>query len=506
MKILSAIILCFLFVIAQAQHTAHWKVATKGGDGHVIYPAMVDGDTLAINGNLSTWSYCSMSQLQFSCNNPLVIINFNSQVQMTNGFQFIGCRGIKLTGSGAIGVQYGFKIVGNGGGVPVTYQDTCSCMEADSMDISNCLSAFWCKNEQDCRPGINYPFGLFHIYVHDCYMHHCQAGGDMMYFGSTDPYGVSRSIVCNGVIVHPRPSRLGWIRISNNIIDSAGRQAIQINNGDTGYIVISGNQIRRAGWGMEVNQGNGIFIGQGTKNDSIYKNTIRQTWQHSYWCYGYGLNVTFGNNCDSSGMIAGFVNFAESPFEISGVPNTGRSNFSYMCDTFGTHSSDPSHYKLAIDNSMGNILNTGNSYCDALPVYNPQNVSYSSTCTSCAVTPPDTVCTTTVIVHDSLVLGHFTRVINYTDTIIGADSIWYTFVNTSPYKMIHHKIATTIVFLDSLQHYDSAYICHLCTPPHDTTICVITGFIDNVPLGDFALRRRWNKPYIDEYFKKPTNE
>jgi hypothetical protein len=464
-----------------AQHTAHWKVATKGADGHVQFSGLVSGDTLAIDGNLSTWSYCFMGQLQFDCNNPLTIININGQVKMTNGFNLVGCRGIKITGSGAIGVRYGFYVNSGGGGVPVSLQDTCNCIEVDSMEIYNCLSAVWCKNEQDCRSGINYPFGLFHIYVHDCYMHHCQAGGDMMYFGSTDPYGVSRSIVCNGVTVSPRPSRLGWIKISNNIIDSAGRQAIQVNNCDTGYCVISGNQIRRAGWGLESNQGNGIFIGQGTKDDSVYNNTIRQTWQHSYWCYGYGNNITFGNNCDSSGLLGTNVNFAESPFEISGVPNTGFATFSYRCDVFGTHSSDPQHYKLAIDNSLGNIINTGNVYCDTLPVYNPQNVAYSTTCTgSCDTTQiPDTVCTTTTIIHDSLVLGHFTRTIIYNDTIFGQDSSWYTYSKQGKLKYRHTKTAILqIIVLDSLQHYDSVYTCHNCTPPHDTTICVIIGFLE----------------------------
>ena len=117
MKIIFVLILWVIIMNVDAQHTAHWKVATKGADGHVQFSGLVSGDTLAIDGNLSTWSYCFMGQLQFDCNNPLTIININGQVKMTNGFNLVGCRGIKITGSGAIGVRYGFYVNSGGGGV-----------------------------------------------------------------------------------------------------------------------------------------------------------------------------------------------------------------------------------------------------------------------------------------------------------------------------------------------------------------------------------------------------
>lgn len=392
------------------------KYATRNGDGSVGYPSgIVSGDTIYIPTGDYTSAY--MGNKTF---NPAVVIRaYTGEVRMTNGFAFDNVSGVIVDGTGIPGVKYGFKITGRdiNRDVALSVFNLGSFVEFKNIEVSHIMSAVWIKDEQKCSQ--NYPNGFFHYNIHDCYFHNC--GLDMLYIGSTDPYGTARSIVCSGNTIRPRPARVGDIWIHNNIFDTANRQVLQINNCDTLGALVENNILKHSGFGMGSNQGVLLFYGQGTQNTITRNNTFISSWQHNLWSYAYGNNQIYNNTFDSSGIVPGGTNYSENPIVISGVYNSDGSgnpqkgNFNIQNNTIGSHSSDPDKNDVWIDNSKGYLNLSGNTICNSGKVYNPQSVPYTN---NCAPPSADSTTITVSVTHDTIKLVHFDTTFRYVDTVI----------------------------------------------------------------------------------------
>lgn len=434
------------------------KYATRNADGSIGYPAgIVAGDTIYIDGSLGTYTGGYMGNKTF---NPAIVIKpLNAQVKLTNGFAFDNMIGWKLDGTGIPGVKYGFKITGPNlnSGVAISVFNLGQFGEVANVEVSHVMSAVWIKDEQKCS--LNYPNGFFHYNIHDCYFHN--TGLDMLYIGSTDPYGVSRSIVCGGVTMHPRPARVGDIWVHNNFFDSANRQVLQINNCDTLGALVENNTFKHAGFGMEGNQGVLLFYGQGTKNTITRNDTFVSSWQHNLWCYAYGDNQIYNNIFDSSGIVPAGTNYSENPIVISGVPNTEKANFNIHNNTIGIHSSDPDKTNgVWLDNTKGNLALSGNVICSSGTVYNPQKVPYSSTCSD---NGDDSVIVVVTVTHDTLKPVHYDTLFGSKDTvIINAVKTKILPQNDGRYRLVvlfDAPVDSTIKYIVRLP-YDSVQIVH----------------------------------------------
>ncbi|MEJ0033785.1 MAG: hypothetical protein WDO15_27145 [Bacteroidota bacterium] len=102
---------------------------------------MKPGDVICVNsGSTGTIQF---SNIKGSATNPVTIKNCGGQVSIggtsaQNGFLFFSSRYVHLTGAGAAGVNYGFKVTATASGSQgVAYVGLSSDIEVDHMEIAN---------------------------------------------------------------------------------------------------------------------------------------------------------------------------------------------------------------------------------------------------------------------------------------------------------------------------------------------------------------------------------
>lgn len=271
------------------------KVFVGTGNGVYIKSGVNPGDTVELKGN---FTYFSFDSLKGTVEKPIVFVN-NGRVWLERGFGMNDVQNIKIVGSAG----YGFFIQGiekSGSGVSIGRHS--SNIEISGVEIANKNYGFWIKNEADCDVTLNYPnWTLDNIKVHDCYIRQMDSQG--FYMGSTDPNNLDRSITCNGVTRNYAPTRLGNIKIYNNIIDSTGRPGIQLSGAMTGNNEIYGNKISNCGLQYDDAQGTGISLGGYTRayvHDNIITNTY--TWGIAS-LGGSGLVRIENNTINNSGWV-----------------------------------------------------------------------------------------------------------------------------------------------------------------------------------------------------------
>lgn len=268
----------------------------NGGDNGFFtsnYPA-VPGDTIVLNAGDNNRSYFAMNYLRGTKANPIVIINEGGQVILTAGFDFKNAHFVKLTGTGAAGVEYGFKVIG-GTGVAIGFSERSEGIEIENVETYNNIYALWFKQDPSSVDSLNYPaFVMDGLKVH--HTKHGKIGQDGFYIGNTTSIN---GISIGGITRYP--FRVANIDIYDNILDSANRTAIQ--SGETYHGWIRDNTITRCGYEYVQDQGNGISIGGQSFDIHVVRNKIKYTFLYGIMNFGKGKNYIEGNEIDSCGFL-----------------------------------------------------------------------------------------------------------------------------------------------------------------------------------------------------------
>src|SRR6185312_5355952 len=182
------------------------------------------GDTFVIKSGNNPYTYLSFDGIHGTAAHPIVIINEDGQVKMSNGMAFSNCTYIKVTGMGSKDL-YGFYISdAASNGVAVHIFGRSSNIEVNNIDIYKKTYGFWVKEEASCVDSLQFPnWVINNISLHNNRIRKVSQEG--MYLGSTAPNG-ERNIQCNGKTIHPKPLYLSNIRVYNNYIDSTNRSGI----------------------------------------------------------------------------------------------------------------------------------------------------------------------------------------------------------------------------------------------------------------------------------------
>ncbi len=390
MKMLPArLLLLALISVISLSANAKKIYITKGSDnGKYISNSNFSyqpGDTLVLRASGNPYSYFSLQGIQGTALKPIVIINEGGQVQLSSGFGFKDCAFIKLTGSGSAD-RYGFKIESsNSSGVGIDISNKSKNVDVSKIEITRKAYGFWIKNEASCDATVN-NWVLDQISVSDCYIHH--TGSQAFYMGSTSPSG-TRSIVCNGATVYPKPSRLGNIRIFNNIIDYTGRSAIQLSAASEGSNEIYNNTISNSGTQFDIQQGNGILLG-GYTRAFIHDNTITSTYASGIFSLGSGLMRIENNRIDKSGTLSGRTAAGMASIMIDTRTTTPSENteFHIKNNFLGSHTDKHVRvYKTVSTYTTGNLICNNTATSGVLGIAVQAGISYS---TSCGYTPAPT--------------------------------------------------------------------------------------------------------------------
>lgn len=323
------------------------------------------GDTIVLKASQNPFSYFALDFFIKGINScPVVVINEGGKVELTTGFNFTGCRNIKITGTGSKD-KYGFKISQDGLGVGIGVNGRSANIEIDHLEIYNKHYGIWVKHEADCADSLQFPNWVIHdINIHDNYIHHMLQEG--MYLGSTDPNGL-RTVTCNGKTVSPKPLRLGNILVHNNYIDSTWRGGIQLCDADSGVNEIYDNTVTNCGFELNTSQGNGIVLG-GYTHANIYNNYVRSTYTAGIFSLGAGLIKIYNNDVDSSGYLGGkkingmssiMVDTRPTNFPSPGQPNPLLTKFIIYNNVLGINT----EYNIRISKSS-NTYENGNLISD----------------------------------------------------------------------------------------------------------------------------------------------
>jgi parallel beta helix pectate lyase-like protein len=188
-----------------------------------------------------------------------------------------------------------------------------------------------------------------------------------MYLGSTDPNG-ARDVVCEGKIIHPKPLRLGNIKVYNNIVDSTNRSGIQLSCGSGLLNEIFNNTISNAGFELSDVQGNGISLG-GYSSAKVYDNNINHTYALGILCLGSGKILIKNNTINNSGNLNGHAANGMAGIMVDTRPTNpvDSTNFFILDNIIGTNTDHAIRvYKTVDSYAKGNVIcnNSGNLEVD----------------------------------------------------------------------------------------------------------------------------------------------
>jgi hypothetical protein len=263
------------------------------------------GDTIKIHSGFA-YSYISMDHFAGTPTERLTIIN-EGNVALSAGFDLRSMSNFRLTGLGTKTSAYGWSITGSGGSA-MELHDLSYNAEIDNFYTDGCLYGMRLKNEvgdhaaeADCGRKYWWPKRMYNVHIHhfECY----RTGQDVLYIGSSDPYGQFRSIFCDGNTIIPRPLGLKNIEIDHFTLAFAGRSGVQIGTVDQGYIKVHDFNISNMGNEWAVDQGAGFAIGGATQNVEIYNGTVDKTWRQGLYSYHYGQLTLHDVSISNTGII-----------------------------------------------------------------------------------------------------------------------------------------------------------------------------------------------------------
>jgi hypothetical protein len=268
------------------------------------------GDTLVIPSSLTGITNISFVNVHGTPTCPVYVVNEGGQVLAQSiGFGNIaqgGCSYIKFLGNGHAGTEFGFKIsTTDTSGVGVSFAGKTKAIEVAHIYIRDKEYGSWCKNEADCDTTVN-NWTMDSIWVHDWKIRNTKSQG--LYWGSTNPSGGDRSVVCNGDTSYPEPSRLDHLRVYNLDIDSTGRAGIQISaaqdRNNPGISEIYNNTLRNTGMQLDQAQGGSITMG-GFTRAYVHNNNIKYAFLFGIWGVGATYTQIENNTIDSVGWHLG---------------------------------------------------------------------------------------------------------------------------------------------------------------------------------------------------------
>ena len=262
------------------------------------------GDTIILSSSFNNWSYISLTNIHGTPSCPIIVMNSGGQIRMRDGISIQNCSYIRVLGTGSNDF-YGFHIESpDQSGTAVSISGKSRVIEISNVSIRNKAYGSWCKNEASCDPTIN-NWTLDSISVHDWKIRNTASQG--LYWGSTSPSGL-RPVVCNGVTIYPKPSRLDNLKIYNMDIDSTGRAGIQVSAGqdrnNPGVSEIHNNVIRNTGRQLDDSQGGAISLG-GYTRAYVHNNDIKYSYIWGIWGVGASLSRIENNRVDSIGWHKG---------------------------------------------------------------------------------------------------------------------------------------------------------------------------------------------------------
>jgi hypothetical protein len=283
-----------IIVSGKVGDTFYWQQFITDG----VYSPQA-GDTVVIHEGFA-YSYISLNSFNGTPTEKILFIN-EGDVTLSSGFDLRSMTNIRLSGSGTKTGQYGFTISGSGGSAMELHDLSYNC-EIDNFRSSHCLYGMRLKNEvgdhsgdADCGAQYWWPNRMYNIHIHHFSCDHI--GQDVLYIGSSDPYGQFRSIFCNSNTITPRPLGLKNIEVDHFDLAFAGRSGVQIGTVDEGTIKVHDFTITEMGNEWAVDQGAGFAVGGATQGIEIYNGTISRTWREGLYSYAYGLlnvhDVTF---------------------------------------------------------------------------------------------------------------------------------------------------------------------------------------------------------------------
>lgn len=277
-------------------------IAADGGIYFFNNNYLQPGDTGCIQSG--TYPYISLSGIVGTATQPITIINCGGQVINTgnNGqsycYRIVNSRFFKFTGTGAPGINYGFKAYWKGGftGVGISVKDSTSDYEIDHFEAQNVQNGFLCKiDPYNCDPGTwSTGWTIKNISFHDNYVHNTT--GEGYYIINTSSTVTVND--CTGKAITVEPVKAVGVKVYNNICDSTGWDGIQVAASTNALIY--NNKVSNYGRSNLNSQQAGIILG-GKSNGSIYNNYINNGTGEGLEIFGTGSIYVYNNIISNAG-------------------------------------------------------------------------------------------------------------------------------------------------------------------------------------------------------------
>lgn len=446
-------------------------------------------DTFVITQNTSSWLLDRDSGLSWA--QPLVFINATGKkIVVTGGVGGENCKYIKIIGFGSDSA-YGFEF--RGGGVSGNFQGMQKGILIEGCRFTGGSSGpLWVKEEaphacdfynywlthgtaaEKAMYGDPYKY-LAPYYQDSIWVIHClidSAGGDA-YFGSTGGIDGRDAVPCLGN-QHLPTMQIHNFHFDSNYVNYLGR-SVQLSIATGGSNTVNDNIMTNLGYewaetgGAQARSQGGLRFGSGDVNTEVARNYVKYTNIYNYDLEEPNINFhnNYGDSCNgvfyhgawfSGGQLLSNVIAYASHTQSS--PLVIRNNKMY-------HSSAGGGINYAIYG--GGNFNQVNDTC-----FNVGKLSVLSTpfVANALCTGGDTTCrdSTYSITHDSLELGHFSRITAHDSTVTNVDTVYKRHFKNSRYTNVHKVGTVTYTYYDT-SYYDSAYIV-LNGATHDTTVLV----------------------------------
>jgi hypothetical protein len=228
---------------------------------------VVDGQKLGIKpGNViclnAAYAYKNLlfRNIVGTADKPVIIQNCGGIVTVNGtglsyGIKTETSKFFKITG-GSVSQSYGIKITG--GQLGLTLDKLSTNFEIDHIEVSKPgFAGIMAKTDPSCdNTTIRGNFTMEDISLHDNYVH--DTGGEGFYVGNSF-FATGMSTSCGTRMPH----EIHNVKIYNNLVKNSGWESIQLGCATQGAEVYN-NTVENYGTANEVNQRNGIQIGEGS--------------------------------------------------------------------------------------------------------------------------------------------------------------------------------------------------------------------------------------------------
>lgn len=231
----------------------------------------------------------SLSHVVFINEGGLVKIATNTNLY---GINLVDCSFFRFTGTGSASCKYGILIshtpYGRSG---LSIDGASTNYEVDHIEVCNTGFAGICANPKpDCDDRLNRPnFCRRNTEFHDNYIHSTACEG--LYIGHT--FYAGYTISCDSTPKKVLPHELHGLKIYNNIVDSAGWDAIQVGSATQGCMIYN-NTITNYATKNVTDQKYGIILNPGTGGE-CFNNLILKGSGTGIGVFGIGGNKIYNN-------------------------------------------------------------------------------------------------------------------------------------------------------------------------------------------------------------------